>query len=116
MKKSVEKRILEYQEEGKEDILSQIQKNIEELKLYIEAISYGSDLSQIYNLDIWKQTMDLLEYLDEEEKKKQKKNLLELVSKRSSQILNEEKKESEKKELEIIRRKNEIDEEIEILI
>lgn len=116
MKKSVEKRILEYQEEGKEDILSQIQKNIEELKLYIEAISYGSDLSQIYNLDIWKQTMDLLEYLDEEEKKKQKKNLLELVSKRSSQILNEEKKESEKKELEIIRRKNEINEEIEILI
>jgi hypothetical protein len=116
MKKSVDKKISEYQEEGKDDILPQIQKNVEELKLYTEAISYGSDLSQVYNLDIWKETMNLIEYLSEEEKKKWKKDLLSLVSKRSSEIVKEEKKESEKKELEMARRKNEIDEEIDIMI
>jgi len=60
--------------------------------------------------------MNLIEYLGEEEKKKQKRELLSLVSQRSSEIVKEEKKEVEKKELEIIRSKNEIDEEIDILI
>jgi hypothetical protein len=60
--------------------------------------------------------MNLIEYLNEEEKKKHKKELLSLVSQKSSEIVKEEKKESEKKELEMIRRKNEIDEEIDILI
>ena len=116
MIKVVEEKITEYQEEWKDDILAHIKKNIEELKLYIDAISYGADLSQIYNLDIRKETMNLIEYLGEEEKKKQKKELLSLVSQRSSEIVKEEKKEVEKKELEIIRSKNEINEEIDILI
>lgn len=116
MIETVEAKITEYKEEWKDDILAHIQKNVEELKLYIDAISYGADLSQIYNLDIRKETMNLIEYLNEEEKKKHKKELLSLVSQKSSEIVKEEKKESEKKELEMIRRKNEIDEEIDILI
>lgn len=116
MMKTVDTKISEYKEEGKDDILAQIQRNTEELKLYIESISYGSDLSQIYNLDIWKETMKLLEYLGEDEKKKQRKELLSLVSKRSLEIVEEEKKEAEKKEQEIIRRKEEIDGDIDILV
>lgn len=116
MVKSVDEKIALYQAEWKDGILQQIQKNTEELKSYIDSVSYGADLLQIYNLDIRKKTMELIEILDENEKKRQRNELLSFVSQRSSEILKEEKEESEKKESEILERRREIDDEINILI
>lgn len=115
MLKNVDEKIALYQKEWKDDILQQIQKNTEELKSYICAISYWADLLQIYNLDIWKKTMVLIECLDENEKKKQRNELIALVSQRSSEILKEEKNEKEKKDSEILEKRKQIDDEINIL-
>ena len=116
LRTNISNKIKESKDSGKESIIPSVEKNIEELREYAWAISYWRDLSWMYNLDLWKETAELIDYLNDEDKKKYKKELYSIISKKSKELQKEEKEEESKKSLELEEQKKWIEEELDILI
>lgn len=82
----VEGKIAEYRESHQEDIQEKIENNLDAIKEYLENIDYMSQITSVYNLDVWKTTENMITYLDEEGKKKNKETMKGMVKTRQNQL------------------------------
>lgn len=92
----IQAEILEYRLKNTQSAKLGIEKNIEKIDDFLESIEYIAQVTQIYNTDLYSQTMELIDFLDEGKAEYQSK-IKELISKKI-QLLQEKIDEEKKKE------------------
>jgi hypothetical protein len=82
----IESKIISFRVQNEEKIKNIVEESIEKLKSFLSSINYLPQITQIYNDDLYKQTENLVNYLDDDNKRIFKDKLKELISKRISEI------------------------------
>ena len=82
----VDQKISEYRESHQEDIQEKIDINLNTIKEYLENIDFMSQITSVYNLEVWKTTENMITYLDEEGRKKNKEAMKGMVKARQNQL------------------------------
>lgn len=94
----IQTEIIEYRLKNTQNAKLGIEKNIEKISHFLESIEYIAQVTQIYNTDLYKQTIELIDFLDEG-KADYQKQIKELISNKIQvlqQKIDEEKKKQEK--------------------
>lgn len=87
----VTEKLQQHKQEHAEKITQDIEKNCDRIAKYMKDIDYITQITSIYSTDLWKDTEDMLQYLDDENRKKYKKKMSEIVQKRQTQLSQEQK-------------------------
>ena len=83
---AIDQKIQEYQEDHKEQLTQDIEKNLELITEYMNTIDYMPQITSIYSSDLRKQTESMLGYIDNESAKQYKKQMSDIVNKRQSHL------------------------------
>ncbi len=100
--KITDEKILQYQEQHREDLTNDINNNIQKIKEYVQGIDYLLGITNVYTTDIWKTTEKMIDYLPKDEQKQLRKTMNNIVKEHQQHLQSQEKqKQNEgKKEIE----------------
>lgn len=84
---AIDAKIQEYQDEHKEQIIKDIEKQLNHITEYMDDIHYLPQITSIYNTDLRKQTESMITYLDTENQKTYKKKMSNIVQKRQTTLM-----------------------------
>lgn len=89
--KIIKEKLEQYKQEHGEKIMEDIEKNCGHIAQYMQEIDYMTQITSIYSTELWKNTENMLQYLDDENRKKYKKKMSEIVQKRQTGLSQEQK-------------------------